>query len=151
MSSLQANNMPVYATTPQNNGGSLNNASGAGTLGSDTNGTTIYTAGTNGSRVYGVFFATTDTTAGGNNVFLYIKNGSTVYPIGQINVPVSSGNVASTPCVDGISPINCPGLPFDGTGKPYIELASGSTLKMSVIAAVAATKTLYCSTIGADY
>ena len=147
--SLTGNNMPVYATNPQNSGGSITNGTGAGAFGADTNGVTVYTAGSNGSRVYGLLLSSNDTSA--NNVYLYIKNGSNIYPVGQINVPIGSGSTASTSCVDAISPTNCPGLPFDGTGKPYIELASGSTLKISVIAAVTATKTLFAASIGADY
>lgn len=147
--SITGNSMPIYATATQNSGISIVNATGAGTLGSDANGVTIYTAGASGSRVYSLMLSTTDTAA--NNVFLYIKSGANVYPVGQINVPINSGNIASTPCVDGLNSTSCPGLPFDGTGKPYIELAANATLKMSVIAAVTAAKTLYASALGADY
>lgn len=143
--------MPVYAVTPQNNGGQIVTSTGTGTLGSNTGGIAIYTAGANGSRVYSLILSTTDTTTGGNNVFLYILNGSTVLPIGQINVPISSGNIASTPAVDALNSANCPGLPFDGTGKPYIELTASAVLKFSVIAAVGSGKTLFATAIGADY
>jgi len=95
---------PNSVITPQsvNNGtGNITNSTGAGTLGSDTNGVAIYTAGANGSRVTGLIFSTSDTAA--NDVFLYVYSGATVIPIGQINVPLSSGNIASTPCVDGLN------------------------------------------------
>ncbi len=148
--SLQGNNLPVYATVPQNNGGSITNSTGSGVLGTDTNGVAIYTAGANGSRVYGLFLATTDTVA--DNIFLYIKVGtSIILPIGQINVPAGAGNIANTACVDGISSVNCPGLPFDGTGKPYIELAANAVLKISANGAISTGKTLFASTIGSDY
>jgi hypothetical protein len=145
--SLQGNNLPVYAVSPQNSVGSLSGSS-LGTLGADTNGQTIYTAGANGSRVYGLFLSTTSTAA--VNIFLYIKNSAAICPIGQINVPLSSGNVASTPCVDGLAAANCPGLAYDGTGKPYVELAPNAVLKMSLVAAIT-TGTLYAAAIGADY
>jgi hypothetical protein len=150
--SIQGNNLPVYATSPQNYSGSLSGSS-LGTLGADTNGTVVYTAGANGSRVYGLFLSSNDTAA--NNIFLYIKatiNSTTYYsPISQLNIPINAGNVASTPCVDALSPTNTPGLPFDGTGKPYIELAPNATLKVSLVAATTTGKTVYIAAMGADY
>jgi hypothetical protein len=145
---------PVYATNAQNVFGSIVNGTGAGTLGSDTNGISIYTAGANGSRVFSLILSTTDTAA--NNVLLYIKNGAgSVCPVALIVVPAYSGILNGTsvaiPCVDGLASANAPGLSFDGTGKPYIELAPSAILKFAVIAAVTATKTLYATAIGADY
>ncbi len=145
--SLQGNNIPVFATNPQNSGGTLAAAT-AGSLGSNTNGVTLYTAGSNGSRVYGLFLSTNDVA---NSVFLYIYNGSTAFPIGFIAVPATAGDLANTPCVDALSPANCPGLPFDGTGKPYVELATGCTLKMAAFANVTAAKSIFGSSMGADY
>jgi len=148
-STLQGNSLQVFANTPQNSGGSIGSTGGTGTFGSDTNGIAIYTAGTNGSRVTDVFFSTN---LGGAqpSVFLYILNGSTVYPLTILTIPAQAGSVASTPCMDALSVVNCPGLPLDSTGKPYIDLAPNSVLKFSTITSLGAS-TINASTIGLDY
>ena len=140
---------PVFTQTPKTGGGSINNATGAGTLGSDTNGVALYTAGSNGSRVNSLILSTTDTTA--NDVFLYIKSGANIYPVGQVHVPASSGNIASTLAIDGILPSITVGLPIDNNGKRFIHLGASDVLKFAVIAAVTSGKTLYGSVMAEDY
>jgi hypothetical protein len=57
------------------------------TLGSNTNGATAYTAGTAGGRVMSLTAVTDDTVT--VNVFVYIYRGSTVIPLGLVNVPLN--------------------------------------------------------------
>lgn len=172
--SLALQAIPVYSNTPWTAGANITNGTGAGTLGSDTNGVTIYTAPTagttaitqgngttssgtisiypvtGGARCSCLIFSTTDTAA--NNVFLYIKQaGGTVMPIAQINVPLSSGNLASTLTVNGLNSAVFVGLPRDAFGNPYIPMQSGDILKASVVAAVTSGKTLYITATGESY
>jgi hypothetical protein len=145
MSTLYANNILTFDNIAHNKGVLLASAN-KGNLGSDTNGVVIYTAGTYGSRVYSLFFSTSDNTD--DNIYLYILNGSTVYPIGNIHVPANSGNSASILPVNAFDPSNCPGLPLNDTGKPYIELAPNSALKAVGNGSLTA---VYVSAVGADF
>jgi len=122
-----------------------------GTLGSNTNGTTIYTAGSQGSRVVSLTGATTDTAT--INVFLYIlRGGSTVVPIGLVNIPLSSGNTnAARFVVDFLNGINIPGLPVENTGRQYIPLMPSDVLRATTLANLTASTSLFLSAHGMDY
>lgn len=147
---LNENQIPVYAITPKTSVGVLNAAT-AGALGSTTNAVTVFTASLSGSRIYSVCFNSDDTAA--VNVFLSIvgSDGTTVKPLGIINVPINSGNAANTLNVDGLNPAVLNGMPIDNTGKRYIELAASETLRVSTLANMTAAKKCYCTVQGADY
>lgn len=147
---LANNEKPKYVVTPKTGVGILNAAT-AGALGSNTNGVAIFTASASGSRVSSLMISTDDTAA--VNVFLYIlgSDGTTVKPIGIINVPLSSGNAANVLAINGLNPNVIPGLPLDNTGKPYIELGASEVLKMSCLANMTAAKKLYATSQGGDY
>jgi hypothetical protein len=147
--SLNNNQIPVYSITPFTDVAVLSAAT-AGVMGTDTNGQVICTGSTNGSRVYGLFGNTTDTAA--NNLFIYIKSTNGILkPLGQVNIPLSSGNLASTLNVDCMDPTVLKGLPVDNTGKRYIELAANDQLKCSVVANMTAAKNCYVTAMGAHY
>lgn len=148
--SLNANQIPVYSITPRTSVADLNAAS-AGALGSTSNAVTCFSASASGSRVYSLIATTTDTVA--VNLFLQIvgSDGTTVKPIGQINVPANSGNIASTLVVDCLNSTVVVGLPIDNTGKRYVELGASETLRVSVVANMTATKHCYVTAQGADY
>lgn len=121
-----------------------------GTLGSNTNGVTIYTAGNKGGRVISLMASTDDTVT--INVFLYIYRGTTVIPIGMVNIPLSSGNTnAARYPVDFLSGTNLPGLPLDNLGRQYIPLIANDILKASTLANLSSTKSAWISAHGADY
>jgi hypothetical protein len=147
---LNANQIPVYAITPKTSVGILNAAT-AGTLGTTTNAVTILTASASGSVVDSLFFNSDDTAA--VNVFLFIvgSDGTTVKPLGIINVPLSSGNAANVLNVDGLNPNILKGLSLDNTGKYVIRLGASETLRMSCLANMTAAKKLYATAQFADY
>ena len=122
-----------------------------GTLGSNTNGTTIETAGTYGSRVIALTATTNDTVT--INVFLYIlRGGSTVVPIGLVNIPLSSGNTnAARFAVDFLNGINIPGLPLDNTGRQYIPLLAGDVLRATTLANLTASTSCFIQAMALDY
>jgi len=108
------------------------------------------TASSNGSRVYSLMASTDDTVT--VNVFLYIYSGSTVMPVGMVNIPLSSGNTnAARFPVDLLDPTNLPGLPIDNTGKRYIELAPNAVLKCGALANLSSGKSCWVTAQGADY
>ena len=122
-----------------------------GTLGSNVNGTTIETAGTYGTRVISLTGVTNDTVT--VNVFLYIlRGGSTVVPIGLVNIPVSSGNTfAARFAVDFLNGTNIPGLPLDNTGRQYIPLLAGDVLRATTLANLTASTSCFIQAMALDY
>ena len=122
-----------------------------GTLGSNTNGTTIETAGTYGTRVIALTATTNDTVT--VNVFLYIlRGGSTVIPIGLVNIPVSSGNTfAARFSVDFLNGTNIPGLPLDNTGRQYIPLLAGDVLRATTLANLSGGTSCFIQAMSLDY
>ncbi len=138
-------------TNKANNGVGVLSAATAGALNSDTNGVAIYTAGANGGRVEALLLSTNDTAA--VNCFIYILNGSTVKPLGIVNVPLSSGNTAALANIDALrgTGVTLQGLPLDITGKPYIPLMGAEVLKMSCLATMTAAKVCTALALGADF
>jgi hypothetical protein len=148
--SLSAGQIPLVANVP--NGGVALIAASANTitLGSNTNGATIYTAGTKGGRVISLTAVTDDTVT--VNVLLYIYRGTTVIPLGLVNVPLSSGNTfAAKTNVDLLDGVNIVGLPIDNTGKRYIPLMPNDVLKCGALANLTTAKTCWVHGSGNDY
>ena len=147
--SLTAGQIPKLANVLNGGVGVLTGTT-IGTLGSNTNGVTIYTAGTSGGRVLSLIASTDDTVT--INVFLYILRSSTVIPIGMVNIPLSSGNTnAARFPVDFLNGSNLPGLPIDNTGRQYIPLLANDVLKATSLANLSASKSAWINASGADY
>jgi hypothetical protein len=122
----------------------------AGTLGSNTNGVTCFTAGAYGSICESIVISTDDTAA--VNVWLYIYRGTTVIPLGIVNVPLRSGDLGTVANVDALvgSGISLIGLPVNAQGKRYIPLEASDLIKFTVLANMTALKSLYVTCIGFD-
>lgn len=145
---LTAGQIPVLANVP-NSGVAVITGTTIGTLGSDTNGVIAYTAGSLGGRVYSLTGVTNSTVT--VNTFVYILRGSTVIPVGLVNIPVSSGNtLAAKLNVDYLDGVNIVGLPQDNTGKRYIPLQGSDKLKVSTLINIA-SGSAWVSAHGADY
>lgn len=150
MSALTAGQIPRVANIPNGGVALITGVSNITVLGVDTNGATAYTAGTSGGRVTSLTAVTDDTVT--INVFVYIYRGSTVIPIGLVNVPLSSGNTnAARFNVDFLDGINIVGLPIDNTGKRYIPLMANDILKVGSLAGLSLTKTCWVHASGSDY
>lgn len=141
--------------TDQKSGvGSAVNATGAATLGSNTNAVTIYTgAATYGSIVTSLMFNTDDTAVG--NAYVFIYNGSSVRPLGMVHIPIQSGDIggaAGAAAVDALagSGNSLIGLPVDSNGKRYIPLEPGEVLKFGMKAAPTAGKTFFATALVLD-
>jgi|SRR6185312_439615 len=110
---------------------------------------TLYTAGTNGSKIENIIATNTDTTAA-YGIQLSITTGATTYLLGTINVPLSSGNTTVVPAVSLINSTNLP-TAKDSNGNPYIYLASGSVLKVNSLTTVNAGKIIAITCNGGDF
>jgi hypothetical protein len=119
-------------------------------LGSNTNGASAYTAGSQGGRVMSLTAVTDDTVT--INVFVWILRSSTVIPLGLVNVPASSGNTnAARFNVDFLDGVNIVGLPIDNTGKRYIPLLANDVLRVGALVNLTAAKTVWVHASGNDY
>jgi hypothetical protein len=148
--SLTAGQIPRVANVPNGGVGLIAASSNTVTLGSDTNGVTVYTAGAEGGRVMSLTAVTNDTVT--VNVFVWILRGSTVIPIGLVNVPLSSGNTnAARFNVDFLNGINILGLPLDNTFRQYIPLKPNDVLRVGALANLTAAKTCWVQASGNDY
>lgn len=146
---LTAGQIPKVANV-LNGGVAVLTGTTIGTLGSNTNGVSGYTAGASGGRVISLMGTTDDTVT--INVFVYIYRGTTVIPIGMVNIPLSSGNTnAARFPVDFLNGTNLPGLPVDNTGRQYIPLLAGDVLKFTTLANLTAAKSAWLAISGLDY
>jgi len=123
--------------------------------GTDSAGTykTIYTAGSNGSKITGILVATDDGSAT-HVLTLVVTRSATDYYLGAYTLPVSSGTSGSVANVDMLSggPSNLIlGLPVDNDGQRYLHLKSGDTLRMTFATALTTGKRIDVLTIGGDF
>lgn len=148
--SLSPGQIPLVANVPNGGVGLIAASANTVTLGSNTNGATIYTVGTKGGRCYMLTAVTDDTVT--VNVFIYIYRGTTVIPIGLVNVPLSSGNTnAARFNVNFLDGSNITGLPLDNAGNRYIPLMANDVLKCGALANLTAAKTCWVQAQGSDY
>jgi hypothetical protein len=145
------NDAIVRVANELNSGIAVLNGTTIGTLGSNTNGVTIETAGTYGTRIISLIASTDDTVT--VNVFLYIlRGGSTVVPIGLVNVPLSAGNTNAARFVtDFLNGTNIPGLPLDNTGRQYIPLVAGDVLRASTLANLTGGRSCWITAFAQDF
>jgi hypothetical protein len=145
------NDAIVRVANELNSGIAVLNGTTIGTLGSNTNGVTIETAGTYGTRIISLIASTDDTVT--VNVFLYIlRGGSTVVPIGLVNVPLSAGNTNAARFVtDFLNGTNIPGLPLDNTGRQYIPLVAGDVLRATTLANLTGGRSCWITAFAQDF
>jgi hypothetical protein len=145
------NDAIVRVANELNSGIAVLNGTTIGTLGSNTNGVTIETAGTYGTRIISLIASTDDTVT--VNVFLYIlRGGSTVVPIGLVNVPLSAGNTNAARFVtDFLNGTNIPGLPLDNTGRQYIPLIAGDVLRATTLANLTGGRSCWITAFAQDF
>jgi hypothetical protein len=144
---ILARDKAVFYTVPNTDVGNQTNPT-AGALGSNTNGVLCFTSGAYGAIIESVMISTTSTAA--INLFFYIYRGTTVIPLGIVNVPLSSGNIGTVSNVDALmaSGIFIQGLPVNAQGKRFISLEPNDQLKWSAQATV--TGDVYVTAIGYD-
>jgi hypothetical protein len=145
------NDAIVRVANELNSGIAVLNGTTIGTLGSNVNGVTIETAGSYGTRIISLIASTDDTVT--VNVFLYIlRGGSTVVPIGLVNVPLSAGNTNAARFVtDFLNGTNIPGLPLDNTGRQYIPLVAGDVLRATTLANLTGGRSCWITAFAQDF
>jgi len=106
---------------------------------------TIYTAGTNGSRVDIVSITSTDTVVQTMNVI--INDGTADHVVGWVTIPITAGTDGVTKGVALLTSTNLPWLSVSGS----IFLKIGYSLKLSMKTAVSSGKTIDVVCAGGDY
>lgn len=123
--------------------------------GTDTAGTykTLFTAGSNGSKVVAVV-ASTDDGSATHVLTLAVVRSAVTYVLGAYTIPVSSGTsgaIANVNLLAGGPSSLITGLPVDNDGQRYIFLESGDTLTATFATALTSSKRIDMITIGADF
>lgn len=144
-----AGQVPKVANVPNGGVALVAGSSNTVTLGSNTNGAAVYTAGSLGGRVMSLSAATDDTAD--VDIHVYIFRGSTVIPLGCVKVPLSSGALGTTVNVDFMDGAAIRGLPIDSAGKRYIPLMGSDVLKVGARVNLTSGKTCWVQAQGADY
>ncbi len=108
--------------------------------GTDTAGTykTLYTAGANGSRCYGMVMNNNDVTTT-HLVTVQIVNTAVKYGGSALTTALSAGFSNSTTAQPLMSSSVWPGLPVDQYGNTYIQLISGDTIQATFATALSTT------------
>ena len=109
---------------------------------------TVYTAGTNGSKVWGL-----TATNGGtiHNLTLAITTSGTRYVLNTVSLPVNAGQNGTVVPVSLMSIVNWPGLAVDSNGNPYILLDSGDTLTAQYATAQGTADTISLTGAAGDF
>lgn len=123
--------------------------------GTDVAGTlkTLFTAGSDGSKVVAVLAATDDGSAT-HVITLYLTRSSVDYYLGAYTLPVSSGTSGAAANVDLLAggPSNLIiGLPRDNDGQKYLFLQSGDTLRATFATALTAGKRIDILTVAGNF
>ena len=107
--------------------------------GTDTAATykTLYTAGVNGSKCFGMVETNNDAMAT-HVVTAAVFNGTVNYGGTSIVTVALDGYVNTAPPKAMMSPATWPGLPIDANGNPFIYLVSGDTLQVTFATAITA-------------
>ena len=135
---------PIFPQTITNEVITITNSTGTGLV-------TAYTGGTNGSKVEFWSVSSTDTAARYLQIWFTIS--ATSYLLSTIAIPLTSGDGASG-TVANINVLNNAyfvGLPKDSNGNPYLYIANGTTLQISVVTAVTSGKTITSVIHGGDF
>jgi hypothetical protein len=105
--------------------------------GTDVAGTykTLYTAGANGSKCFGMVETNNDASAT-HVVTVQVFNATVGYGGTAIITASNDGYVNTAPPKAMMTPAVWPGLPIDSNGNPFIYLVSGDTLQATFATAI---------------
>jgi len=103
-----------------------------------SNPVTLVSAPTNGCKVESIAATSSDTSA---VVVQLIATISAVdYVLGEVTIPIAAGTNGSTKAVNMLNTTDLPWLRSDEAGRPYLYVASGTTLKVKAKTTVTAAK-----------
>lgn len=120
--------------------------------GTDSAGTykTVYTAGSNGSKIVGLFSTNNDSSVT-HLITCQVVNGGVKYGGVSITSVLSAGFANVTPAQNLLSPTNWAGLPTDSDGNPFLYMISGDTLQCTFATSLTSTDLINIVTVAADF
>lgn len=133
---------PIFPQTVQSLANQIANAT-------TTTLVTLYTAGTNGSRIENV--SITSTNVANNNIQIYANNATANYLLGTVQVLANSGQTNSVPTISLFAATNFLSLNKDSNGNPYMYLATGFKLVANSTTSLVTGNTINFFTQGGDY
>lgn len=110
---------------------------------------TVFTAGTNGSKIEALVVSSTDTS--NRDITINITRSAVNYQLTQVSIPLTAGTVNSVPTVDILRSAQIPGLSYDSNGNRYLYLKSGDTLTVNAPVTVTSAKILTVVAQGGDF
>lgn len=134
---------PIFVQTPKITPAAFTNGDAANTK------KTLVTAGSDGSKVFAVTAASTDSSA--RVAQLWLTRSATSYLLASTNVPITSGSDGATPATDLLTATLWPGMAFDNGAQTYIILQSGDTLQVSFTTQVTAAKEIDVTAVFANF
>lgn len=133
-------NSIVTAQTPSRGNAQFLPASSAGTY------VTAYTAGANGSKIYGLYISHNDSTAT-HVITCGVFNGGTQYASYSVTTSTATAGLYTTQLMLA----SWTGLPLDSDANPYMILVSGDTLQCTFATSVTAAKAVNIHVIASDF
>ena len=120
--------------------------------GTDTAGTykTVYTAGTNGSKIVGLYMTNNDGSAT-HLVTCQVVNSAVKYGGVSLTTVSSAGYATATPAQNLLASSNWAGPPLDSDGNPYIYMVSGDTLQCTYATALTSSDFINVYVVAADF
>lgn len=122
---------PTFVKTP--NSGLVQITTGTGSSGA----VTVYTGGTNGSKISALFAVSVGTTTA-FDVQWGVSNGTTLFVYGTGSLAISAGSSDSVPALNLMSNANVP-LPIDSDGNPFFFLPTSSYTLQAKMPATSST------------
>lgn len=138
-------NSPVTAQTP--NRGVVQFLQGTDSAGTYK---TLYTGGSNGSDVIGIYVTNNDASAT-HLVTCEVVNSTVKYGGAAFTTVESAGYANAVPAQNLMAPYNWPGLPQDSRGNPVLRLISGDTLQCTFATSLTTTDKINLVAVTADY
>lgn len=117
--------------------------------GDGTTAKTVFTAGSNGSKLEVMNISSTDTS--NRDVAIYLTRSAVNYLLTTIKILANSGNNNAIPATDCMKNAQIPSLSIDAAGNRFLLLKSGDTVSVAATTTVTAAKTITIITNGADY
>lgn len=146
-------NKPWYANVNKSYRESIQHVGGspsiAGAFASLTNAILIATAGSLGSKVKNFFCSTQESVDRDYFVFKVNTDGVTIYPIGIVSIPATSGTVSGIPAVDILAQLV--GLSADNQSKPVLEMEASEKLYISCLTTMTDDLPAYFTALLKDY
>lgn len=110
---------------------------------------TLLTPAADGTRIEAILINSSDTSA--KDIQFTITKGGVDLPLVTISIPANTGFTSSVPGINALAHANFVGLCVDGNGNKYLDLESGSVLKVKALSTVTTAKAISFITQSKDF